>query len=206
MLRGSDPSIPPRMSSAIADAEALRTLVSAAQGGSRPAAEELVRAHEGWVRAVIYGVTGRPDMVDDVAQQVWAQVFERLESLEDPARLRSWLYTVARNAAIDASQARRRRSTTDLEVVGDSLRTRHREHPDQLAAGAELRQALLQAVQALPAIYREPFVLRHLEEWSYAEIGELLGMPEETVETRLVRARRLLREMLKGKIDHERAE
>ncbi len=203
MLRGPEPSTPQRMSGAIVDAEALRTLVNAAQGGSKPAADQLVREHEGWVRAVVYGVTGRPDLVDDIAQQVWTQVFERLDSLADPARLRSWLYSVARNAAIDAGQARRRRAMTDLEVVGDSLSTRQREHPDHLAAGSELRQVLLQAVQALPALYREPFVLRHLEDWSYAEIGALLEMPEETVETRLVRARRLLREMLKGKIDHE---
>jgi RNA polymerase sigma-70 factor (ECF subfamily) len=53
----------------------------------------------------------------------------------------------------------------------------------------------------LPAIYREPFALRHLEGWTYAEIGTVLDLPLETVETRLVRARRLLREMLSGKVD-----
>ena len=55
--------------------------------------------------------------------------------------------------------------------------------------------------ELLPAIYREPFVLRHLEDWSYAEIGEVLGLSVDTVETRLVRARRLLREMLQGKVE-----
>ena len=69
------------------------------------------------------------------------------------------------------------------------------------AAGNELEATLLQAVQALPVIYREPFVLRHLEDWSYAEIGEVLGLSVDTVETRLVRARRLLRESLQGKIE-----
>jgi RNA polymerase sigma-70 factor (ECF subfamily) len=56
-------------------------------------------------------------------------------------------------------------------------------------------------VQSLPALYREPFVLRHLQDWSYAEIGEVLGLTTETVETRLVRARRMLREMLQGKVE-----
>lgn len=67
--------------------------------------------------------------------------------------------------------------------------------------GNETHRTLLGAIEALPAIYREPFALRHLEDWSYARIGEALGLPVETVETRLVRARRLLRESLKGKIE-----
>ena len=72
--------------------------------------------------------------------------------------------------------------------------------PLRAVEASETRETLLRAVQSLPALYREPFVLRHLENWSYAEIGELLGLPDETVETRLTRARRLLREMLHGKV------
>ena len=59
---------------------------------------------------------------------------------------------------------------------------------------------MLAAIQSLPALYREPFVLRHLSGWSYAEIAEVMGMPVDSVETRLVRARRLLRASLKDKV------
>jgi len=189
------------MTSATLDVEALRTLVSEAQQGSRPAADQLIRSHEGWVRSVIYGVAGRPDHIDDVAQQVWAQVWKRLGSLKDPARLRSWLYSIARNAAIDAGQARNRRRAVGLDEMADAFGDERTRTPARAAVGNELHATLLRAVQALPALYREPFVLRHLEDWSYAQIGELLGLPVETVETRLVRARRLLREMLKGKVE-----
>lgn len=189
------------MTTATADLEAQRTLVSAAQNGSRMAADRLVREHEGWVRSVIYAVVGRAELVDDIAQQVWMQVWERLGSLQDPSRLRSWLYAVARNAAIDASQAARRRQGAALEGLADGLDDRRVDTPARAAARGELHDVLLQAVQALPLIYREPFVLRHLEDWSYAQIGELLGVPLETVETRLARARRLLREMLNGKVE-----
>ena len=177
------------------------SLVCEAQQGSRPAADRLVRDNDGWVRGVIYGVTGRPDLVDDIAQQVWTQVWERLPSLKDPRRLRSWLYTVARNAAIDAGQARRRRAAIGIDQLGDGVTDVRRRHADRSVAGDEVHGVLMQAVQALPALYREPFVLRHLENWSYTEIGDLLGLPVETVETRLVRARRHLREALKGRIE-----
>src|SRR5262249_32214983 len=110
-------SIKREMTAVTADIPALRTLVSAAQAGSRTAADRLVREHDGWVRGVIYGVTGRPDLVEDIAQQVWAQVWERLPSLKEPERLRSWLYSVARNAAIDAGQSRKRRMAQGLDGV-----------------------------------------------------------------------------------------
>ncbi|MEP0845942.1 MAG: RNA polymerase sigma factor [Phycisphaerae bacterium] len=189
------------MASVTLDVEALRTLVSEAQSGSRLAADRLVREHDGWVRSVIYGVVGQPDLVDDIAQQVWAQVWERLGSLQDPDRLRSWLYSVARNAAIDAGQAHKRRRGAALDTVAEGLNDWRVPTPARLAAGDETHELLLRAIQALPVIYREPFVLRHLEDWTYAEIGALLGLPIETVETRLVRARRLLREMLKDKVE-----
>jgi len=191
------------MPSAALDVDGLCRLIREVQQGDRPAAERLVRAHDRWVRSVVYGVTGRPDMVDDIVQQVWAQAWERLGTLKDPQRLRAWLYSIARNAALDASQARRRQATAALteESDGEARGAGHGLNPVGFTLGGELRQMLLRAVEALPAIYREPFALRHLEDWSYAEIGELLGLSVETVETRLVRARRLLREMLAGKVE-----
>lgn len=189
------------MSSVSIDAEAVRQLVAEARRGHPEAADRLVREHESWVRGAIYAVTGRADLVDDIAQQVWARVWERLNTLENPRRLKAWLYAVARNAAIDACQARRRQqawaaSRAELPPVADAAAD-----PSAATAGEELQRTLLRAVQALPAIYREPFVLRHLEDWSYAQISEVLGLSPDTVETRLVRARRLLREMLQGKVE-----
>lgn len=184
------------------DAETWRRRVAEAQQGSRLAADQLIREHEAWVRSAIYAVTGRPDLVDDIAQQVWVRVWERLGTLDDPGRLRAWLYTVARNLALDVSQSVRRQRDVVGRLDGETdYGDRRQRTPDRTAAGAELERTLLQAVQALPALYREPFVLRHLENWSYAEIGEVLGLPAESVETRLVRARRLLREMLEGKVE-----
>lgn len=189
------------MTTATLDVGAVSALISQAQQGSRAAAERLFREHDGWVRGVIYGVVGRADLVDDIAQQVWLQVWERMDSLKEPERLRSWLYAIARNAAIDASQARRRRAGADLESVSGHVGDERAATPLRVAVGDETHQILLRAVEALPALYREPFVLRHLEDWTYQEIGDVLGLPVETVETRLVRARRLLRELLQGRID-----
>ena len=193
------------MTTVTLDGESLRQLVTEAQRGDRAAADELVREHDAWVRSVIYGITGRAALVDDIAQQVWTRAWERLPTLEDPRRLRAWLYTIARHTAIDMGMAQRRQQTTtatfDEEVAAPVPARRDEHSPVRAVVESEMRETLRRAVQSLPAMYREPFVLRHLEEWSYAQIGEVLDLPVDTVETRLVRARRLLREMLQGKVE-----
>lgn len=174
-----------------------RVLIAAAQRGDRSALERLVGRHDRWIRGVVYSTLGRPGAVDDVVQQVWTNVWQQIGTLNDRARWRSWLFRLARNAAIDAGerQSRERRVFVG-PVPGDKEPPAADKTPVFRLIEEEQYGRILRAIRALPAIYREPFVLRHLEDWNYQQIGEALGMPVDTVETRLVRARRLLREMM----------
>lgn len=172
-------------------------LIAAARLGERTALDELVRRHDRWVRNVVYATVTNPAIVDDIVQTVWLRVWQQLGTLLDPARWRAWLYKLAKNAAIDAGEKaaheRRFRVASD-RAENEPARTCQ---PVKTLIGAEERERVLAAIRGLPVIYREPFVLRHLEDWSYAEIGEAMSLPVDTVETRLVRARRLLRTALK---------
>ena len=189
------------MVSATLDTHALGQLVAEARQGDRSAADRLIREHDRWVRSIVYSVTGRVDLVDDVAQQVWTRVWQRLDTLRDPRRLKPWLYNITRNASIDAGIARKRRpAALSLEPGLEPAAVRADVNPVGSAIASETYCSLLQAVQSLPALYREPFVLRHVEGWSYKQIAEAMEMPVDTVETRLVRARRLIREALRGKV------
>src|SRR5207253_5608386 len=98
-------------------------------------------------------------------------------------RWRGWLYRLTRNAAIDFGQATRRHErrlrplSQEFEAAGRTA------PPDIELAAQESQRRILAAIQALPATYREPFILRHLEDWSYAQIAESLDMPIDTVES-----------------------
>jgi len=173
-------------------------LIEAAQSGDRTAWDALVRRHDRWVRGVVYATLGRSGLVEDVAQQVWTQVWQQIGTLVDRTKWKSWLYRLARNAAIDCGKADARFRAFGRPLAEDFDPPAEHPAPSAAAVQSERLGRILSAVQALPAIYREPFILRHLEEWCYAEIGEILGLPLDTIETRLVRARRLLRESLKG--------
>lgn len=181
------------------DAEGL--VIEAIRQGDPEAMAELMRRHGRWVRGIIFGANGRLDEVDDVAQRVWMQVWRQARNLDDPSRWRVWLYRIARNAATDAARQRQRQRSFIGNLVERvwSRPTSARPADEQLA-GEEQRRRMLEAIAALPDLYREPFVLRHLEDYSYQQIADVLGLPVDTVETRLVRARRLLRQRLSGKL------
>lgn len=177
-------------------------VVEAVRQGDPHALAELMDRQGRWVRGVIFGVLGRTGEIDDVAQKVWMQVWRQAAQLDDVRRWRVWLYRIARNAASDFCRARQRRDRLQLGVL-DRIRGRKPQpRPDQRLALDETHDAVLQAIASLPPLYREPFMLKHLEDWSYEEIGAALGLPVDTVETRLVRARRILRERLAGKVSH----
>jgi RNA polymerase sigma-70 factor (ECF subfamily) len=175
-------------------------LVEALRNGDESAYAELWRRHQRWVKGVVFSVIGDADAVDDVAQQSWWSVWERIGTLRDSRRWRSWLYRLVRNAAIDAGRERGRDRLLRMELAVGVPPTAGSVGPDRSLERSEQHAAVLDAIRSLPAIYREPFVLRHLEDWSYREIGQTLGLPVDTVETRLVRARRLVREALAGRV------
>lgn len=175
-------------------------VVEAILVGDRDAFEEFVRRQSKWVRGIVFGVLGDVDRVDDVCQQVWTTVWRQASTLQQPQRWRSWLYRLARNAAMDAGREITRRRKLQRRIQHEYGSGSVAPAPHRSIQSDERTQALLQAITALPALYREPFVLRHLQNWSYREIAEVMEMPVDTVETRLVRARRHLREALKDKI------
>ena len=171
-------------------------VIDAVRRRDRHAFAELVGRQSRWIRGVVFGVLGDHERVDDVMQQVWSSIWERVGELRDTRRWRCWVYRLARNAAIDAGREVTRERNRSQPFRVDPMHRAVASSPEGALIANEDHRTVLRAIRALPALYREPFVLRHLNGWKYQEIGDLLGMPVDTVETRLVRARRLLRESL----------
>ena len=160
------------------------------------ALEEIIALHHRWVRGVVLAVTGRADDVDDVTQQVWMRLWERRDQLASVTDLRKWLYTLARNAAIDEgrSTTRRRGLWRRFKLFWRPGRPGPR--PGDDLAAAERRKITLRAIEALDEKYRSVMILRVWQEMSYDEIARTLDITPQAVETRLVRARRMLRAKL----------
>ncbi len=155
-----------------------------------PPTVEALLAHTGFVRDLARRALGREDGSDDVAQEAWVAALEHGPQAAPAAR--AWFGRVVRNHVI--SQARRQGARRrHLE----SLRARPPvPTPDEILAREEARRRLVAALLELDPLYREPLVLRYYEDLPPREVARRLGVPVETVRTRLKRGIRRLRARL----------
>lgn len=159
--------------------------------------EVLMRRHNRRLYRAVRGVLGGADddEVLDVVQDAYVRAYTHLRDFAGRSRFSTWLTRIAVYEALARRRGRQRldRSATAGEEDGAMERTGDRAaDPEQRAAGAELRRAIEAAVDALPEGFRAVFMLRAVEEMSVAETAECLDIPEDTVKTRLHRARALL--------------
>lgn len=168
-------------------------LVTRAQSGDRNAFGELVHMHAQGVLHVVYRMCGDAQMAEDAAQETFIQAWLKLGTFRPGTSLRSWLYRIAVNTAIDMLRKEKRilpGAVEDLEL------TDPRPSPEALAASSERAITVQKAVLALPNASRAVLVLKEYEGLSYREIAEALDIPVGTVMSRLNYARTLLRESL----------
>jgi len=153
---------------------------------------ELVRRHQDFVYGAALRIVRNPVMAQDLAQEAFVRAHRALSGFRGQAQVRSWLYRIATNLALNAVQ-RRREYPTD-EVPDRPARI----DPAHDAENLILRRELEDAIAELPPKLQRPLVLREYEGLSYQEIAETLDLPLNTVRTRILRARRSLRDRLEA--------
>lgn len=178
-------------------------LVQSARRGDREAQQELWRAHRRWVAAIILAHRPRTVEVEDLLQDVAVRFVSKIHTLRDDRAFRPWLRQIALNVCRGAARSTKSllrfagpyRDDTDQVDPGSISEPVSPDHdaPHQLAQ-LDAAQRLLEQALSLPMTYREPLLLRCVRALSYQQISEVLDLPITTVETRLARARRMLRE------------
>lgn len=168
-------------------------LLMRAQRGERQAFNELVLLHVRGVRDVIYRMCGDAQIAEDAAQETFLQAWLHITSFRPQTSLRSWLYRIAINAAIDMLRREKRILPGDMEAMQlkDS-----RPGPEVLVSRDERIAAVQKAIASLPDASRAVLVLREYEGLSYHEIAEALDIPMGTVMSRLNYGRKVLKEKL----------
>lgn len=131
------------------------------------------------------------DAAFDVLQEVWLTAFRAIRRLEDPRTVRSWLYRITHDRAIDRIRHDRSRDRAE--------KSRAENHPEEVeeAFAAEDAEALHRAVDRIELKHREVIVLHFLEDLSINEIASIIGEPAGTVKSRIHYAKRALREALR---------
>jgi RNA polymerase sigma-70 factor (ECF subfamily) len=166
-----------------------------------PAALDFGSVHDAY-RAKVRGCAAKlvgPDAADDVAQEVFLKVSRALDTLEDPARLSSWIYAITLNTVRDAARARASRPAPapgDPEAVLGRVTDTAR-NPEQAVARSEMVACYVDYVKRLPPDSYDVYVLAEFEHLTSAEIAHRLAVPLATVKMRLHRARARLHEELR---------
>jgi RNA polymerase sigma-70 factor (ECF subfamily) len=156
--------------------------------------KEIIESLNSLLRYAI-AMTGNEENAKDLVQETCYRALKNIHLLNENSNVKAWLFTIMRNIWINQkkrSQILPIQHDETIENVSDDWNI----NPEELLINNEMRQALMKALNSLPEVYKEILILRYFEDFSYAEISQILECPLGTVMSRLNRAREKLKETL----------
>jgi RNA polymerase sigma-70 factor (ECF subfamily) len=168
-----------------------------ARGGDRDAFAELVRRHDSGLRTLAYRLLGDRDRMDDALQETYVRAFRALPRFRGDSSFSTWLYRIVYNACLEElGRARRVADDVRLDAVAEPA-----DPSAQLEDTIVLRSRLADALADLGPEDRAAVLLVDAQGFVYRSAGEVLGIPEGTVASRLNRARAVLRRALENDLE-----
>jgi len=168
-------------------------LVAEAREESEKAFRKLVERYHPMAFAVVRGVLGNRSDVEDVAQDVFIKIFRSLSGFRGDSKFSTWVYTIARNEAINAA---RKKIPTEESLDDVVVETPAAARPDEQYRRKVQQEHLERCLSEIDENYRVVLELRYMGEMSYDEIGETTGLPIGTVKTYIHRGKVALRKVM----------
>lgn len=184
-----------------------RDLVTRCQKKQPAAFDELVRRYQDRVYNLCFRFLREREVAEEIAQDVFVAVYKHVEGFKGDSKFSTWLFRVVANHCHNKSKYLRRRKhklqdSIDAPIEGEDGELRRElpddpdRSPEELATRRGLNEMIQAAIAELDEDHRVIVLLRDVEDMSYEEIGEVLGLAEGTVKSRLHRARNELRAKL----------
>jgi RNA polymerase sigma-70 factor (ECF subfamily) len=176
--------------------EADEALMIRYQKGEVRAFEVLLERHRRPIFNFILRSVGARDRAEDLMQETFLRVIKGVASYQRQAKFTTWLYTIARNQCVDHSRRQKHRKAASLDAPlggGDEGNERtlmdgvagKELGADRQAISRQLHVSLQRAIATLPEEQREVFLLREFQDLPFKDIGEIVGVPENTVKSRM---------------------
>ncbi|MEA2699374.1 MAG: hypothetical protein QOI66_3645 [Myxococcales bacterium] len=183
-----------------------RLLIGRLKARDEQAFNEIVRRYGDKVFSLVYRMIGSRAEAEDIAQEVFVTVFKTIDGFRGESKFSTWLLRIAANQCKNRIKylARRPAGTSSFDDAVDHASEGalpipaqgHIDAPDVLMEAAEMESLTQAAIAGLEEDHRLLIVLRDVEELSYQEIGEITGLAEGTIKSRLHRARMAIKEHL----------
>ena len=174
-----------------------KNIIEMAALGDRAAFEEIYKAFSSIIYTVAINITRNRQDAEEVTQDVFVKIYRGLKNFKFSSSFGTWVYRIAMNAAINMHRARSRRNTLttlieDINILPDVAQAGAKDAIER--QDAKLKVAMM--LEGLSTEHRSCIVLREIEGLDYKEIADVLGIPLNTVRSRLKRAREALVAML----------
>ena len=184
----------------VASSEA--ALIERCLAGDETAHAALVFEHHRLVLGLATHLLGDREEALDLSQEVFLKVHRNINALEHPTKLKSWICGITRTTSIDYLRKERVKTVSLEEAAGEGLEpTAPLDDAGPFGTSferEELYEKVLKVLNSLPRIYQEIILLRHLRKMSYKEMSEFLGLSPATIDSRLYRAKLLIKEKLQS--------
>ncbi len=165
--------------------------------GDRGAFGTLVERYQATVYNVALRMVHDRADAEDVAQVAFVRAFQKLSTFDPKFKFFSWLYRIVVNEALNHLKQRQRFEPLEADTIGET--PDEGETEEEKEEGRDLERRIQECLMELKIEYRTVVVLKHFQDLSYAEIGQILDIPEKTVKSRLFTARSVLRMILRKK-------
>jgi len=183
------------------DNDSVESLIRSAQDGDRSAFKVLYEKYQQPVFNTAYRLLGDRMRAEDVTQEVFVSIYQKLGSFNFDSAFKTWCYRITVNACYDIMRKQERRSKynkglMEPESYESDLESQKRMQPRDILNRKELSTLIDQKLFSMHEDLQTAFVLREFEQLSYAHIAEIMECSEGTVASRLARARSQLAEYL----------
>ncbi len=183
------------------DAVLVRQILS----GNSNAFQYLVSKYQGLVVHIVGRVVQQQEELEDICQEVFVKVYQKLNKFRGDSKLSTWIATIAYNTSISHVRKNNKYKDSSYDetpgLIFDKEETISRIHSYEKQ---EIKDYLLLLIEELPVHYRTVLTLFHLEEFSYKEIEQITKMPEGTIKSYLSRARSLLKDKISKMAESEK--
>jgi RNA polymerase sigma-70 factor (ECF subfamily) len=166
--------------------------------------EAFRQIYEAFVRRVlnfVYRMVNAPEEAEDLAQDTFVAVYQKLGTLKDNSKFEPWLFRIARNFVYQKYRTRNP-STVSVDALDDdghliTQLTDTRKNPDEVFQYRELEDVVAEVITDLPEKYREVFILSALQHLRYQQIAEIVDRSLPSIKTDIHRARLEVRKRIK---------
>jgi RNA polymerase sigma factor (sigma-70 family) len=180
-----------------------KALVSRVIAGDMQAFRSLIKTHERLVSHMIGRIVKSESDIEELSQDVFLKVYEKLGEFSFQSKLSTWIATIAYRHAINHLRKRKMLFSDIPEEESFTKRFINEEDPQTMLEDVDMNGYVMRLVDELPEQYRLVLTLYHVSSMSYEEICKVMNMPEGTVKNYLFRARNLLKEKVKKHLGKE---